>query len=269
MVRVTKSERVGVMVKILTENPNHVYTLKYFKELFSCAKSTLSEDLDMINKVFEQFSLGRLETISGASGGVVYRPHMTPEQIQEFCNQLCEKLKEEQRIIPGGYLYTNDILYFPDYASKIGTVLATHFADLQIDYVVAMEMKGIPIAQMTARVLNKPMIIVRRNNKVTEGTAININYVSGSTKRIETMSLAKRAIEKNSSVLFIDDFMGAGGTARGIQDLMKEFECEVKGIGVLISTEQPKVHTIPKSISLLTLQNIDELEREVQITPSL
>ncbi len=33
---------------------------------------------------------------------------------------------------------------------------------------------------------------------------------------------------------FIDDFMKAGGTALGIINLLKEFESELLGIGVLI-----------------------------------
>lgn len=269
MEKISKNERIGVMVKILTDHPNQIFTLKYFKDLFSCAKSTLSEDIDTVRKIFEQFSLGLIETISGAAGGVVYRPFMSDMQIREVCDVLCEKIRNGERIIPGGYLYINDILYTPEYASQIGNALASKFIELPVNYVVAMEMKGIPIAQMTAKALDKPMVIIRRDNRVTEGTAININYVSGSSRRLQTMSLAKRAIERNSSVLFIDDFMRGGGTAKGIQDLMTEFECEVKGIGVLIATEEAKVHNVEHFVSLLTLKMVDEINKNIEISCSV
>ena len=49
----------------------------------------------------------------------------------------------------------------------------------------------------------------RRENKVTEGSTVSINYVSGSTNRIQNMSLPKRAIKSGSKCIFIDDFMKA------------------------------------------------------------
>ena len=54
--------------------------------------------------------------------------------------------------------------------------------------------KGIPLAYAVASHLNVPVVIVRRDSKVTEGPTVSINYVSGSTKRIQTMVLSKRSI---------------------------------------------------------------------------
>ena len=51
--------------------------------------------------------------------------------------------------------------------------------------------KGISLAYAVANYLNVPVVIVRRNNKVTEGPTVSINYVSGSTKRIQTMVFRK------------------------------------------------------------------------------
>lgn len=48
------------------------------------------------------------------------------------------------------------------------------------------------------------------------------------------MYVSKDAIKRNSKCIFIDDFMKAGGTALGIINLLKEFESELLGIGVLI-----------------------------------
>ena len=43
-----------------------------------------------------------------------------------------------------------------------------------------------------------------------------------------------------AKVLVIDDFMKAGGTARGLIDLASEVGANVVGTGVLIATDQPE-----------------------------
>ncbi len=61
---------------------------------------------------------------------------------------------------------------------------------------MTVETKGIPIAQAVAHHLNVPFIIVRRDSKVTEGPTVSINYVSGSSKRIQTMLFSKRSLKE-------------------------------------------------------------------------
>ena len=48
------------------------------------------------------------------------------------------------------------------------------------------------------------------------------------------MTLARRSIEPGARVFIVDDFMKAGGTIRGMIDLLAEFEAELVGIGVLV-----------------------------------
>lgn len=95
-----------------------------------------------------------------------------------------------------------------------------------------METKGIPVALMTAHALGIPLVIARRSSKVYEGSAVNINYVSGSSGHIETMSLSRRAVQEGQRALIIDDFIKAGGTAKGMIDLMHEFNVTVVGLGL-------------------------------------
>ncbi|MER7653858.1 phosphoribosyltransferase family protein, partial [Streptomyces rimosus] len=65
---------------------------------------------------------------------------------------------------------------------------------------------------VNANVLNLPVVVIRKDNKVTEGSTVSINYVSGSSRKIETMVLSKRTLAENSNVLVVDDFMRAGGS---------------------------------------------------------
>jgi purine operon repressor len=120
---------------------------------------------------------------------------------------------------------------------------------------------------MTANSLNIPLVIVRSDNRVTEGSTVSINYVSGSTGKIQTMYISKRAIKNGAKVLIIDDFMKAGGTAKGMVDLMKEFDANVKGIGVMIATKEPRDKLVDEYLSLITLEKVD-LEEGIEIYPN-
>lgn len=263
-----RNERIGAIIKILSDNPNKVLSFNYFTEMFNAAKSTISEDILIVKNLMEQFSFGMVETIAGAAGGVRYIPVVGIERAREVVKKICTRLTNSERIIPGGFLYMTDVIFSPDIVSDIGKVLASRFINHNADYVLTVETKGIPIALMTARALNIPLVIVRHNAKVTEGPTVSINYVSGSTKRIQTMSLSRRAIKRNTKSIFIDDFMKAGGTAVGIIELMKEFENEVVGIGVLIETKEPERKLVDNYVSLLTLNDVDDEKGIVDIAPS-
>ena len=79
MDRIRRNERLAAMTRILVESPNKIFTLGTFCEMFGAAKSTLSEDIDILRGVFAQFHLGQLDTVTGAAGGVRYRPVLAPE----------------------------------------------------------------------------------------------------------------------------------------------------------------------------------------------
>ena len=53
------------------------------------------------------------------------------------------------------------------------------------------------------------------------------------------MSLSRRAVRGRTARAIVDDFMRAGGTARGMVDMMREFSVTVVGVCVLISTKEP------------------------------
>ena len=66
MDRIRRNERLAAMTRILVESPNKIFTLGTFCEMFGAAKSTLSEDIDILRGVFAQFHLGQLDTVTGA-----------------------------------------------------------------------------------------------------------------------------------------------------------------------------------------------------------
>ena len=269
MEKLQRNERILTLQRILCDSPGKVFTLGSFTELLGCAKSSVSEDIDIIRGTLEKSGMGTIETITGASGGVRYLPLCNRKFTEKLALNLSEELSKKERILPGGYIYMLDIIYDPDMVSDIGKVFASYFYNKKIDYVVTVETKGIPLAFITAKNLNVPLVIVRHYNTATDGASVNINYVSGSSKKIQSMVLSLRSLKRNSKLLFIDDFMKGGGTAKGILELAREFDCEVAGIGVLVQTAEPSRKLVDNWVSLLTLQSVDEEHGIISISPSL
>ncbi|NPV26905.1 MAG: pur operon repressor [Firmicutes bacterium] len=267
MDKLRRSERIVIMTKILLNQPRTIFSLNYFAQQFQAAKSTISEDLAIIRQTFDENQLGQIETIPGAAGGVRYVPRQDSARTEEWLLELVQKLSKPDRILPGGFLYMTDIIFDPQIAGQLGEIFATRFADLDPDFIVTIETKGIPLALMTARAFNVPLIIVRADSRVTEGPSVSINYVSGSSRRIQSMSLPRRAMPAGARVIIIDDFMKAGGTARGMQELMDEFRAEVLGMGFFMETASPPDKLVANYLALLRLEKLDEVKREILIRP--
>ncbi len=253
MEKIRRNERMSVLMKILSGAPGKMFTLNQFCELFGAAKSTVSEDLDLLRKVAEEFDLGEIETVTGAAGGVRYRPLKSGASALKYIEELSRKLSGTERVLPGNFLYYSDILSTPEIVNRMGEILAAEYSGEQPDFVLTMETKGIPVAFAAANALGLPLVIARHNSKVYEGSAVNINYVSGSGN-IETMSLSRRAVRENQRALIVDDFLKGGGTARGMMELMREFNVSVVGMAFVMATVEPEKKRISGEKSLMTLE---------------
>ena len=269
MNKARRQERRVALTKILADNPNQLFPLSYFSGMFDTAKSTICEDVEAIRLLLEELDLGRLETVSGAAGGVRFLPWRSQDSAHVLLTDLADKLSTPERIIPGGFLYMSDILFMPNLMTQVGEIFLSRFAHVSPDFIMTVETKGIPLAFATARAFNLPLVIVRRGSRVTEGSSVNINYVTGSSRRIQTMSLPRRAIPQGARILIIDDFMKAGGTARGMVDLAQEVGATVVGTGVLVATAEPEQKLIDGYLPLLILHDVDENNKKTDIRPAI
>ena len=267
MEKLHRNERISTMMKILSDSPNRIMTLSYFCELFGTAKSTMSEDVDILQKTVKHFDLGEIGTVTGASGGVFFRPVISREKTLRFLNGLCDKLSGTERVLPGGFLYYSDILSAPEIVKTMGEIIAGEYYEASPDFVLTMETKGIPVAFATATALGVPLVIARHSSKVYEGSAVNINYVSGSGN-IETMSLSRRAVKEGQKALIVDDFLKGGGTAKGMEDLMHEFRVGVVGSAFVMATASPSKKRIEGEKALMTLEIVGDEKDTALVRPS-
>lgn len=251
-----RSERLIRLTQLLVERPREAVSLTNLSEAWGVSKSTLSEDVAIIRQAFSDASSGRVETLVGVQGGVRFHGDVPDDEAGTFLREVAAVLSQPRRVLPGGFVYMSDVLGHPHVLDVIGRLVSSRFDGLGVNVVVTVETKGITLATAVARHLNVPVAIVRRDSRVTEGAAVSTHYVSGSTRRIQTMSLGKRAMPHDAKALIVDDFMRAGATAQAVVELLREFDAEVLGTAVFMATVQPEIKMIESYFALLQVYEV-------------
>ncbi len=264
--KLKRSERIVVMTEYLLKNPNKLIPLTYFVSKFNQAKSSISEDIFIIKTSFKEENIGNVITLSGVNGGVIFQPILSENSAREVLSEFLAKLKSNDRLLAGGYIFTSDIIGEPSIMNKLGVLISTIYQNKEIDAIVTVASKGIPVAYAVASALNKPIVIIRRDNKVTEGTTVAINFVSGSTRKIETMVLSKKSLNTGAKVLLVDDFLRGGGVMTGMQALMNEFDAEVVGKAVLVQCFDSEIANDDSYTYLAKLTDINEYTGEFEVS---
>lgn len=259
-----RSSRLVDMTRQLLSEPYRLIPLTTFADRYNSAKSSISEDLAIIHDVFQSGGSGELETVAGAAGGVRYIPKINRQRALDVLKVLCEQLSNPDRILPGGFLYLSDLLGDTTLLSEIGRIFATVFAGEKIDAIMTVETKGIPLAYATASYLRASVVIARYDYRVTEGSVVTVNTISGSSRQMRQLSLSKRSLAEGSRVLIIDDFMKAGGTIRGMMDLLHEFNAEVVGVGVMVESAAEQ-RLVDSYVSLAAVTEVDVKERKIHV----
>lgn len=129
MDKMKRAERMVAAMQILMSKPNMLIPLTVLAERFGAAKSTISEDLLALKESLQCTGQGRLETVSGAAGGVRYIPEISQQEKDLFLKDLAERLSVKERILPGSFLYMTDLLYNPTILRPLGLIFAGTFRE--------------------------------------------------------------------------------------------------------------------------------------------
>src|SRR5699024_12354555 len=95
----------------------------------------------------------------------------------------------------------SDLLNYTKWLQRIGKLTASKYITEELDTIMTIATKGVPIAQAVAYNLNVPFVIVRKSSKVTEGPTVSINYLPrSSSEQVEKMELSKRSLKEGSKI---------------------------------------------------------------------
>ena len=94
----------------------------------------------------------------------------------------------------------------------------------KIDKVAAIESRGFVFASAVSYLLKKPFIMFRKKNKLPADThSVDFKLEYGTA----TIEVHKDSIDKNDSVLIIDDLIATGGTAEAAAKLVEMSDAKV------------------------------------------
>ena len=88
----------------------------------------------------------------------------------------------------------------------------------KIDKIAAIESRGFVFASAVSYILEKPFILFRKKNKLpADKYSVDFQLEYGTA----TIEVHKDSIEKNESILIIDDLIATGGTAEAAAKLVE------------------------------------------------
>lgn len=150
----------------------------------------------------------------------------------------------EERILQEGIVLGEDILKVDGFINHqvdvelmeaLGRDMAEHFRDQGVTKVFTIESSGIAPAIFTAKYLNVPMVILKKNESKNLQTEVWQTEVSSYTKDVSyELTLAKNYISDSDHILIIDDFLANGEAATGAVRLIRKAHATIAGVGVLI-----------------------------------
>ena len=101
-----------------------------------------------------------------------------------------------------------------------------------IDKIAAIEARGFIFASAVSYILKKPLILLRKKNKLPSEThSVDFELEYGTA----TMEMHKDSIQENDSVLLIDDLIATGGTAEAAIKLIELSKGKISGFIFLIN----------------------------------
>jgi len=101
-----------------------------------------------------------------------------------------------------------------------------------VDKIAAIEARGFIFASAVSYILKKPLILLRKKNKLPSEThSVDFELEYGTA----TMEIHKDSIQENDSVLLIDDLIATGGTAEAAIKLIELSKGKISGFIFLIN----------------------------------
>ena len=103
---------------------------------------------------------------------------------------------------------------------------------IEFDKIAAIESRGFVFASAISYILKKPSIMLRKKNKLPADVhSVDFELEYGTA----TIEIHKDSIEKNESVLIVDDLIATGGTAEAAAKLVEISKGKVAGFIFVIN----------------------------------
>ena len=169
-------------------------------------------------------------------------------------------LKKYIRSIPDypkkGILFRDITTLLKDSSAFVFTIdsIVNLIKNQDFDKIVAVESRGFVFASAVAYKLSKPLIMVRKKNKLPSDTyseEFELEYGKA------TVEIHKDSVKKNEKVVIIDDLIATGGTAKATAKLVEKSGGKVESFVFVINLFDLGGKKILEKESYKTLALID------------
>ena len=119
----------------------------------------------------------------------------------------------------------------PKAARLVTDTFAQRYIDSPITHIAAVDARGFLLGSNLAYVLNKPLILIRKEGKLpglVDSIEYNYEYATG---RLE---IIKNSVDSNARVLIIDDVIATAGTAMAASQLLQQQGAEIEEIAAIV-----------------------------------
>lgn len=137
---------------------------------------------------------------------------------------------------------------------------------VDVSLVVTAETSGIAPALVTAQALGVPMVFARKQRPSTMvGECYSISVPSHTKGKLVELSICADYLSAVDRVVFVDDFLGSGETARAMLKLLAQSGCHVGALGFVLEKvyEKGRETLAEVSIPIITLAQLDLMEKHL------
>ena len=153
-------------------------------------------------------------------------------------NFLEERIVRDGQVRPGESLKVDSFLNHQlDVAllDEIGKTFYEKYKDRGITRILTIEASGIAIAMMTGRYFQVPVVFAKKaKSKNLDGELYTSKVHSYTYGKDYDITLSKKFLTSEDTVLLVDDFLAVGKAMNGLLDICRQAGARVGGIGIAI-----------------------------------
>ncbi|NWO21765.1 xanthine phosphoribosyltransferase [Oribacterium sp. oral taxon 102] len=149
-----------------------------------------------------------------------------------------ERILRDGQVRPGEILKVDSFLNHQldvDLLQAIGREFYEKYKDAGITRILTVEASGIAIACETANLFHVPVVFAKKaKSKNLDGELYTSKVCSYTYGREYTVTLSKKFLGAEDTVLLVDDFLAVGKAMNGLIDICTQAGASVAGIGIAI-----------------------------------
>jgi len=149
-----------------------------------------------------------------------------------------ERIRKDGQVRPGNILKVDSFLNHQldvELLEQLGKAFYEEFIDKGITRILTIEASGIALACLAAQYFKVPVVFAKKaKSKNLDGELYTSTVHSFTYGKDFTVTLAKKFLSKEDTVLLIDDFLAVGKAMRGLIDICNQAEANIAGIGIAI-----------------------------------